>query len=73
MGRGVRPTPGATLTWQSVSNRFYFIERATNLSVAPAFLRVQSNLPGQPGTNSRTDPNGPTPGPRFFRIGIQPP
>ncbi len=63
--------PGAIITWQSEPNINYFLQRATNLSVAPAFQPLATNLPGQTGTTSYTDTNAPAPGPYYYRVGIQ--
>lgn len=62
---------GVTVTWQSVSNRTYFLERATDLGAAPAFSLLTSNLVGQTGTTSFTDTNAVGPGPCFYRVGVQ--
>ena len=61
----------ATLTWTSVTNRAYFVERATNLVKQPVFSLLQTNIPGLPDTTSFTDANPPTSGPAFYRIGVQ--
>ncbi len=59
------------VTWQSVTNITYYLQRATNLGVQPAFLPLASNLVGQVGTTSYTDTNAPAPGPYFYRVGVQ--
>ena len=64
--------PGATITWQSQPNiNGFSLQRATNLSVAPAFQTLGTNLPGQTGTTSYTDTNAPAPGPYYYRVGVQ--
>src|SRR5207244_3054340 len=62
-----------TVTWESVTTRSYFLERGTNLSVAPSFSLLATNLAGQLGTTSYTDTNAV--GSRFFyyRVGVQGP
>jgi hypothetical protein len=60
-----------TLTWLSVTNRAYFVERATNLTT-PAFTLLQTNIPGLPGTTSFTDTSPPVSGPAYYRVGVQP-
>ena len=60
------------LTWSSVTNRSYFVQRATSLVPPPAFYLLQTNLPGLPGTTSFTDTNPPASSPAFYRIGVQP-
>jgi hypothetical protein len=63
---------GMTLTWLSVTNRTYFLERATNLAVPPVFLLLQTNIAGLPGTTSFTDTNPPPSGKAYYRVGVQP-
>jgi len=62
----------ATLTWPSVANRTYFVERATNRVPPLVFSLLQGNIPGLPGTTSFADPNPPASGPAFYRVGVQP-
>jgi len=64
-------TSGVTVSWQSVSNRTYSLERAINLGMQPAFSPAASNIVGQAGTTSFTDTNATGPGPFFYRVGIQ--
>ena len=68
------PTNGAlgvVVTWQSVTNRSYYLQRSLDLSVQPPFVNVQSNVVGQVGTTSYTDTNAVGPGPLFYRVGVQ--
>jgi hypothetical protein len=60
-----------TLTWTGVTNRAYFVERATSLVAPLAFSLLQTNIPGLPDTTSFTDANPPISGPAFYRIGVQ--
>ena len=48
-----------TLTWSSVTNRAYFVQRATNLVNQPAFSLLQTTIPGL------ARPASPTPTHRF--------
>lgn len=64
-------TSAIVISWQSVSNRTYFLQRATNLSPPTTFSTIQSNIPGLPNTTSYTDTNALGPGPFFYRIGVQ--
>jgi hypothetical protein len=67
--------PGAlrpVVSWQSVSNRTYWLERATNLGDWLPFSRLASNILGQAGTTSYTDTNATGSGPFFYRVGVQP-
>lgn len=63
--------PSLLLVWQSVTNRSYFIQRATNVSDPLSFSTLQSNIPGQAPTTSFSDTNAPTSGPWFYRVGVQ--
>ena len=60
-----------TLTWSSVTNRAYFIQRAITLAPTPTFSLLQTNIPGFPGTTSFTDTNPPSAGPAYYRVGVQ--
>jgi hypothetical protein len=59
------------VTWQSVSNKLYFLERSTSLDLNASFLPLASNLVGQAGTTTFTDTNAAPAGPRFYRVGVQ--
>ena len=62
---------GLTVTWESVTNRSYFLERGTNFGAQPAFSTLATNLAGQPGTTSFSDTNAA--GSRFiyYRVGVE--
>ena len=64
---------GRVITWESVANISYFLERSTNLIATPAFTTVQTNIVGQADTTSYTDTNAAGPGPFFYRVGVQSP
>jgi hypothetical protein len=66
-----RDLSGLMVTWQSVTNRAYSVQRTTDLRQPPTFFTLTNNLPGQPGTTSFTDSNATGPGPFFYRVGIQ--
>ncbi|HWY32273.1 MAG TPA: hypothetical protein VNX46_16040, partial [Candidatus Acidoferrum sp.] len=62
---------GLVVSWESVSNRTYFLVSSTNLGMQPAFSTVQSNITGHAGTTSYTDTNAIGSGPFFYRVGVQ--
>lgn len=59
------------ITWQSVNNRVYYLQRFTNLNSHPAFSTSFSNIAGQQGTTSFADTNPPVLPSAFYRVGIQ--
>jgi len=61
---------GVVVRWQSVTDRFYFLERSTNLALG-SFSSVATSIAGQSGTTSFTDTNAPVTEPSFYRIGVQ--
>jgi hypothetical protein len=68
----VTTAPGsADATWQSVPNRTYFLERATNLVGPSMFVTVATNIAGQSGTTTYTDTSVPDATRLFYRVGIQ--
>jgi hypothetical protein len=58
------------LRWNSDTNHVYFIERASGLGSTPAFSLLQSDVPGQDGTTTFTDPTAPSDAAAFYRVGI---
>jgi hypothetical protein len=67
----VKAVAGLNLGWQSVFGRAYFLERSANLSMAPAFTAIQSNLFGSGGRAAFTDASATNGGPYFYRVGVQ--
>ena len=66
------PVPSETnlvVTWQSVTNINYFLQRSSSLAPG-SFQPLATNIPGQAGTTSYTDTNAPAPGPWFYRVGV---
>lgn len=62
---------GLDVTWQSVSTRSYFLDRATNFSDAPPFQTIATNIAGASGTKTYTDTSATNSGPYFYRVGVQ--
>jgi hypothetical protein len=62
---------GQTITWLSVNNRAYSLQRSTNLLVQPAFSTIQTNIQGQAGTTTFIDTNADGTGPYFYRVQVQ--
>jgi hypothetical protein len=59
-----------SVSWVSVSNRFYDLERATNLAAQPAFSVIRS-FSGGGGTNSYIDIVPARSGPYFYRVSVR--
>jgi hypothetical protein len=64
---------GVTVTWQSVTNQTYYLQRATDLGASPAFSSVQSNIVGQTGFTTYLDTTATNSDTYFYRVGIQQP
>jgi hypothetical protein len=62
---------GITVSWQSVTNRNYYLQRASNLDSTTLFQLVNSNVVGHTGATSYADTNAAGPGPFFYRVGVQ--
>jgi hypothetical protein len=63
---------GTVVTWESVNNRTYFLQRGNNLAAYPAFTTIRTNIAGQAGTTSVTDTNPPVSSAVCYRVGVQP-
>ncbi|MBI5388506.1 MAG: hypothetical protein HZA90_27895 [Verrucomicrobia bacterium] len=55
------------MSWESVTNKTYFLERSTGLETNDSFLPLVSNVVGQAGTTTFTDTNAVPAGPRLYR------
>jgi hypothetical protein len=64
-------TNGLNISWQSVDNRIYYLQRASNLGGPSAFSTLGSNILGQAGTTLYTDTTSTNGAKYFYRIGIQ--
>ena len=54
---------GVAVSWLSVTNKMYSIERAGDLTAAPAFSLLRSGLPGSDGMTTFMDTNATGGGP----------
>ena len=62
---------GLVVSWQSVTNRTYYLQRSGDLTAQPAFSVIQSNIVGQANLTTYTDTNAVGAGPFFYRVGVQ--
>jgi hypothetical protein len=60
-----------TLTWASVTNRSYMVERSASLLAPMLFAPVATNIPGQAGTTSYTDTSVSGSSLFFYRVRVQ--
>jgi len=60
-----------TVTWESVTNRSYFLERSAEIPDTSAFTRFATNISGQTNTTSFVDTNAVGASPRFYRAGVE--
>jgi hypothetical protein len=60
-----------TVTWESVTNRSYFLERGAESWDPSAFTRFAGNISGQTNTTSFVDTNAVGASPRFYRVGVE--
>jgi hypothetical protein len=71
MMSATKAASGLNVTWQSVSNRSYYLERATDLSSASPFQSQATGIPGAADYTTYTDTTATNGGPYFYRIGVQ--
>jgi hypothetical protein len=67
----VNDPAGLAVTWGSVKNIFYYLQRSSDLSAQPAFTTIQANITGQTNTTTYIDTNAIGAGPFFYRVGVQ--
>ena len=66
-----RNVSGMAVSWQSVSNVIYYLQRRANLGVSSSFSSVKSNIVGQAGMTTNKDASVTGSGPFFYRVGVQ--
>jgi hypothetical protein len=66
-----RTGSNVTITWSSVFNHTYSVQRATDLGAVNPFTVLRTNIAGLTGTTSFTDTNAPASGPAYYRVGVQ--
>jgi hypothetical protein len=66
----VKASSNVLVTWQSVTNKTYFLERSTNFGQM-TFNVLATNIPGRTGATSYTDTNASMGGPYFYRVGVR--
>jgi hypothetical protein len=59
------------ISWQSVPNRTYFLQRSSNANTPITFLTIQSNIIGLVGNTAYEDTNASNRGPFLYRVGVQ--
>jgi hypothetical protein len=64
---------GVEVSWQSITDRSYYLQRATDLGGMVNFITVATNIVGLTNTTIFVDSNAVGSGPFFYRIGIPAP
>jgi hypothetical protein len=72
MASATNALSGIAVIWASVTNRSYWLERETDLSLVPAFSMVWSNIPGLDSVTTFIDTNASGAGPFFYRVRTAP-
>jgi hypothetical protein len=64
---------GVAVSWQSITDRSYYLQRSTDIGGTPGFITVATNIVGLTNTTTYVDSNAIGSGPFFYRIGIPAP
>jgi hypothetical protein len=67
----VQGVSGVTVTWQSVTNRTYLVERASSIGAQSPFSPIADNIVGQDGTTSYIDTNNFGSSTFFYRVRVE--
>jgi len=62
---------GLDVSWDSVADRSYQLERSEQLGATPAFQSIATNIPGAGGIQTYNDTAATNGGPYFYRVGVQ--
>ncbi|HWN94748.1 MAG TPA: choice-of-anchor Q domain-containing protein, partial [Methylomirabilota bacterium] len=57
--------------WESVEDKFYLLERSTNITSAASFAPFVRNIPGEEDFTTYTDTNAATGQRYFYRVGVE--
>ncbi len=63
--------PDLVVRWESVSGRYYFLHRSTNLALPSPFLPLATGIIGQARSTTYTDTNATGQDPYFYRVGVE--
>ena len=59
------------VSWQSVLDRNYFLDRRTDLSPSAPFQRLVTGVAGSPGVTIYTNQNAASATSYFYRVGVE--
>jgi hypothetical protein len=63
--------PDVAVSWESASDRNYFLDRRTGLSPSAPFQRLVSGIGGSPGVTTYTNKNAAGAPSLFYRVGVE--
>ena len=71
MERNAVTSTGVVVCWQSVAGKPYKVERSANLTLAPPFIEIATNIGGQVESTTYVDTTAVGQGPYFYRVGVE--